>query len=70
VIRDMRGRSDTIVALGGQQVQRDLGADQLGGEQLTFRKPGFWGVWVDAFSVGGLGNLKGGDVVTFTWNRD
>jgi hypothetical protein len=70
VVRDSRGGAVTIVANGGRQAQRDLGADQLGAQQLTFRKPGFAGVWTDAFSVGGLGNLKGGDLVIFTWNRD
>jgi hypothetical protein len=70
VVRDSGGGEATIAAKAGRQVQRDLRADQLGGQQLTFRKPGFVGVWTDAFAVGGLGNLKGGDVVAFTWNRD
>jgi hypothetical protein len=70
VLRDNTGRSWTIVAKGGQQVQAGLEVGCLPNQPITFRKPGFLGVWTDAFSVNGLSALTGGDIVTFTWTKD
>ena len=68
-LRDGTGGEWTVQAKSGTRAENGLYAFQLGnGQQLTFRKPsGFLDVWNDAFSIGGIDGLHGGDRVTYTW---
>jgi hypothetical protein len=73
ILRDGLGSEWTVLAHAGQQPLANNGLEPgqwNNGQQFTFRKPGFLGVWTDVFPIGGLGNLNGDDVVTFTWRVD
>ncbi|TCK27408.1 hypothetical protein [Pseudonocardia endophytica] len=68
-LRDGTGGEWTVQARPGTQAENGLYADQLGnGQQFTFRRPtGFLDVWTDAFAIGGIEGVRGGDRVTYTW---
>lgn len=70
-MRDGLGGEWTVQAKSGTRAENALYASQLtNGQQFTFRRPtGFLDVWSDAFSIGGIENVRGGDRVTFTWKN-
>ncbi len=71
ILRDGQGSQWEIRSTVAQAGQEDLWANQvLNGQQITFKKPSFFGMWIDVVSVGGLEGLQGGDRATFTWVRD
>lgn len=71
ILRDGTGGEWVVEAKGGQDAENGLYSDQLDrGQLFTFRKPAILGLWIDAFSIGGIGGVHGGDRVTFTWIAD
>jgi len=71
ILRGTTGRTFDAKATRAAPVERSVPAAATQNRQLlTFAKPGFAGVWVDAFTVGGAAALAGGDRATFTWQRD
>lgn len=72
IIRDGLGSQWTITAKStSAPVEKLIRADHVrNGQFLTFRKPKFLGIWVDVLNLGSLNHLHGGDVVTFTWEKD
>lgn len=71
VLRDGQGSEWTMTAKGHQATDNTLWAQQVHNHQgITFRKPGFLGIWYDVFSVANLEELLPGDEVTFTWTHD
>jgi len=72
IMPDGEGSQWVIEAKGhGASATNGLWAHQVkNGQVLTFRKPGFWGIWGDAIQIGYLEDLDPGDRVVFTWNKD
>lgn len=72
IMPDGEGSQWVIEAQGrGASATNGLWAHQVkNGQVLTFRKPGFWGLWGDAIQIGYLADLDPGDRVVFTWNKD
>lgn len=70
-LRDGQGSSWLIKATKSHQGENSLWANQVrNGQVLTFAKPGFAGIWLNVFNVGGMAPLQPGDRATFTWTRD
>ncbi|TQM43915.1 hypothetical protein [Pseudonocardia cypriaca] len=71
ILRDGQGGEWAVAAAGNSAAENGLYAHQLAnGQSFTFRKPGTFGIWIDAFSISGIQNVNGGDRVTFTWVND
>jgi hypothetical protein len=71
ILEDGLGGNWPVNAPANGAGENGLYADQLAnGQSFTFRKPGFLGIWIDAFEISGIENVKGGDRVTFTWVND
>jgi hypothetical protein len=72
IMPDGEGSQWVIEAQGrGASATNGLWAHQVkNGQVLTFRKPGFWGIWRDTIQIGYLEDLDPGDRVVFTWNKD
>jgi hypothetical protein len=66
------GGSQWVVKAQGRGVSATNGlwSHQVkNGQVLTFRKPGFLGIWKDVIEISYLEDLDPGDRVVFTWNR-
>jgi hypothetical protein len=71
ILRDGEGSQWEVPSTVARFGQEGLYANQvLNGQQITFRKPSFFGIWINVISVGGLAALQGGDRATFTWVQD
>lgn len=71
VLPDGHGNNQVISCNGNASTEGYIMARDLGDQSITFRKPGFLGIWIDAFSTtGGLHGIKGNDLVHFTWTMD
>jgi hypothetical protein len=71
ILRDGEGSQWEVPATVARFGQEGLYREQvLNGQQITFRKPSFFGIWINVISVGGLAALQGGDRATFTWVQD
>ena len=72
IMPDGEGSQWVIKARGrGASATNGLWAHQVkNGQVLTFRKPGFLGIWKDTIEIGYLEDLDPGDRVVFTWNKD
>jgi hypothetical protein len=72
IMPDGLGSQWEIRAQGrGASASNGLWAEQVrNGQVLTFRKPGFLGIWGDVIQIGFLADLDPGDRVVFTWRHD
>jgi hypothetical protein len=71
ILQDGLGGEWVVEAAANSVAENGLYADQLAnGQSFTFRKPGIAGIWIDAFYILGIENVRGGDRVTFTWVND